>query len=209
MASRIISATKISGRKRNRKLFPSYPYLEEGDNVRAGKRQWRGSVLRCKLLPRATVHINPRLAYCFPDQEEIYTCAFVYVHLYLYTHTHTYLYTQTRTQTHADHPLRRRRRATRRKKRLVEGRAFMPRVHFVLSLWPRMGNAGNRWNEILGYTEPTPDVAEQNMAPRDNAALRKKYPRAMYIYTHLHYSTRCFAALRWTKHFRLYKPRFV
>lgn len=25
-----------------------------------------------KLLPRVAVHINPRLAYCFPDQEKIY-----------------------------------------------------------------------------------------------------------------------------------------
>lgn len=96
VAPRIISATKISGRKRNRKLFPLYPYLEEGDNVRAGKRQWRGSVLRCKLLPRATVHINPRLAYCFPDQEEIYTCAFVYVYLPIHAYTYADTHTDTR-----------------------------------------------------------------------------------------------------------------
>lgn len=141
--------------------------------------------MRCKLLLRATVHINPRLAYCFPDQEEIFTCAFVCICVPISIHAYTYLsiYAHRHTRTiYSDNELQR--RATRRKKRLVEGRAFMPRVHFVLSLWPRMRNAGNRWNEILGYTEPTPDVAEQNMAPRDNAASVKS-TRAQCIYTHI------------------------
>lgn len=59
--------------KRNGKPFPSSPYLEEGHVRGSGEeRERRGSVSRRKLLPRDAVHINPRLAYCFPDQEKIY-----------------------------------------------------------------------------------------------------------------------------------------
>lgn len=62
------------GGERNGKPFPSSPYLEEG-HVRGSAGETLPKKRQCfarKLLPRDAVHINPRLAYCFPDQEEIY-----------------------------------------------------------------------------------------------------------------------------------------
>lgn len=67
--------------KRNGKPFPSSPYLEE-EHVR-GRSKETPKKRQCfarKLLPRAAVHINPRLAYCFPDQEKIYVRS-RYIHL--------------------------------------------------------------------------------------------------------------------------------
>lgn len=78
-----------------------------------------------KLLPRAATRINPRLAYCFPDQEEIYVRLCAHVHVYIRI-----------LHIRIDRPPRRWVTTTTttamRKKRLVEGRAFM-RAHFVLS----------------------------------------------------------------------------
>lgn len=60
------------------------------------------------------MHINPRLAYCFPDQEEIYMRLYIYIYTYLHTLSTATMLGATRN------------------KRLVESRAFM-RAHFVLS----------------------------------------------------------------------------
>lgn len=59
----------------------------------------------------------------------------LYTYLPIHAHTHKYTHVHTNMHTAADYSPRRRRRRRRRamrKKRLVEGRAFM-RVHFVLS----------------------------------------------------------------------------
>lgn len=68
-----LSARRRGG-ERNGKPFPSSPYLEKG-HVRGSAGETLPKKRQCfarKLLPRDTVHINPRLAYCFPDQEKIY-----------------------------------------------------------------------------------------------------------------------------------------
>ncbi|XP_025074330.1 uncharacterized protein LOC112552709 [Pogonomyrmex barbatus] len=43
----------------------------------------------------------------------------------------------------------------------------------LCAVWPRMGNEGIGGMRSLD-TEPTPDVAKQNMAPRDNPASAKR-----------------------------------
>lgn len=73
-----------------------------------------------------------------------------------------------------------------RNKRLVESRAFM-RAHFVLSgrEWETKESA--EWDPWIRRSN-APDVAKQNMAPRDNPASTKRTRESLYA-MYLHYST--------------------
>lgn len=143
------------------KLFPLYPYLEGDPSELARKRQ-RSSISYCKLLPRDAVHINPRLLFSRSGEN---ICAFIYLSTYTRTYAHIHahigssrLFTPTTT--------------TGDEEEAPSGRSRLY-ARPLCAVWPRMGNEGIGGMRSLD-TEPTPDVAKQNMAPRDNPASAKR-----------------------------------
>lgn len=96
----------------------------------------------------------------------------LYLHytIYLYKHVYTNIHTQmhssrlfiptTTTTTTGD------------EEEAPSGRSRLY-ARPLCAVWPRMGNEGIGGMRSLD-TEPTPDVAKQNMAPRDNPASAKR-----------------------------------
>lgn len=89
---------------------------------------------------------------------------YTYLSIHVHTHTHTYIYSRrlfTPTTT-----------TTGDEEEAPSGRSRLY-ARPLCAVWPRMGNEGIGGMRSLD-TEPTPDVAKQNMAPRDNPASAKR-----------------------------------
>lgn len=87
----------------------------------------------------------------------IHACIHMYTHMHTHIHSSSRLFTPTTTGDEEEAP---------------SGRSRLY-VRPLCAVWPRMGNEGIGGMRSLD-TEPTPDVAKQNMAPRDNPASAKR-----------------------------------